>query len=90
MRRYQARVRSAVSRVIHDPLRSKSARMSRGLGLDSYGIIDADYDIPGPVTVYQAEPLTEDTGLLDADGNPIYAVEGPEPVGFHLDQWRMK
>ena len=49
---------------------------------------DWETGIPGPVTVYQQEPITEDTGLLDSMGNLIYAVDGPEPVGFHLNQWK--
>ncbi len=42
----------------------------------------------GSVTVHESERVTIDTGLVDATGAPVWVVDGPEPVGFHLNQWK--
>ena len=34
------------------------------------------------LTVFEPEPMIFDTGLLDADGNPIRYEEIKEPIGF--------
>ena len=33
-------------------------------------------------TVHEAEPQIIETGLLDANGNPIFSIEAMGPIGF--------
>jgi hypothetical protein len=33
-------------------------------------------------TVYEADPDLIDIGVMDADGNPIYAANAKAPIGF--------
>jgi hypothetical protein len=35
-----------------------------------------------PVTVYEPDDTPRYTGLLDAQGNDLYAVEERNPIGF--------
>lgn len=38
-------------------------------------------------TVHEAEPQIIETGLLDANGNPIFSIEATGPIGFiHHDE----
>lgn len=50
--------------------------------------IDQEGDVVQPeqgrsgMTVFEAEGMAEDTGLIDKDGNPIMRVSDPLRVGF--------
>lgn len=51
---------------------------------------DAYEDSSRTMTVHASEREVFDTGLVDETGEAICAVDGPEPVGFHLAQWGFK
>lgn len=36
------------------------------------------------LTVYEAAPEPQDTGVLDANGTRLYRVEDREPIGFRV------
>lgn len=46
---------------------------------DDYIIND---EIERNLTVYEAEPKPQETGLLDKHGTPLYAVCDRAPIGF--------
>ena len=37
-------------------------------------------------TVYEPEPQIIETGLLDSQGQPIYAIEAMGPIGFVIHE----
>lgn len=37
-------------------------------------------------TVYEQEPQVIDTGILDLHGNPVFAIEAMQPIGFVIHE----
>jgi hypothetical protein len=53
------------------------------LRVDSEGMAD---DVPQGVNVTMPEHVATDTGLLDANGDPI--MRAPRPIGFgRMEEW---
>jgi len=94
MRRYVTMARpkacEAAKAVLHDPARSKKAMTAAGRHLTQptrAGYYDdaAEAFVEHPhITVFEADNEPFRTGLLDANGADIYAVDEREPIGFRL------
>jgi len=50
----------------------------------------SNYPGPAPltITVWERENGPQKTGLLDSLGEPLYAIDEPEPIGFN--HWSRK
>lgn len=55
-------------------------RARAGLDCDSFEYWD---DAEG-ITVFEPSDEPEETGLLNAQGDPLYRVPERRPIGFHL------
>lgn len=48
------------------------------------GDLGCEIHAPEHLTIYEAEDAPRDTGLLDANGTPLYRMSDRQPIGFDL------